>query len=170
MQVENFTVTFSDGRVLCYLIHHYHPSLLPEEAVSHSTTQTVECSPRGRLELNCSASDSDNSFDSLPTGLNGTCQLCLQCDCLFGCTFEQMPKGIFVSFGQHTDIWGALGFEKQGIWWRRWHLGGKKINKNVLFNMFHKMLHHLNWSVNYVLQLDFCLPASNGNLQLCLTS
>ncbi|XP_049911011.1 abnormal spindle-like microcephaly-associated protein isoform X1 [Epinephelus moara] len=71
LRVENFTVAFSDGRVLCYLIHHYHPSLLPEETVSHSTTQTVECSPRGRLELNCSASDSDNSFDSSPTGLNG---------------------------------------------------------------------------------------------------
>ncbi|XP_042272123.1 abnormal spindle-like microcephaly-associated protein [Thunnus maccoyii] len=71
LKVENFTVTFSDGRVLCYLIHHYHPSLLPEEAVSHSTTQTVECSSRGRLELDCSASDSDNSFDSSPTGLNG---------------------------------------------------------------------------------------------------
>uniref|UniRef100_A0A7N9AKA8 Assembly factor for spindle microtubules n=1 Tax=Mastacembelus armatus TaxID=205130 RepID=A0A7N9AKA8_9TELE len=65
--VENFTVAFSDGRVLCYLIHHYHPSLLPKEAVSNSTTQTVECSLRGRLELDCSASDSDNSFDSLPT-------------------------------------------------------------------------------------------------------
>ncbi|AWP10566.1 putative abnormal spindle-like microcephaly-associated protein [Scophthalmus maximus] len=71
LKVENFTVTFSDGRVLCYLIHHYHPGLLPEVAVSHSTTQTVECSPRGRLELSCSASDSDSSFDSLPTGLNG---------------------------------------------------------------------------------------------------
>ncbi|XP_039668150.1 abnormal spindle-like microcephaly-associated protein isoform X2 [Perca fluviatilis] len=71
LKVENFTVTFSDGRVLCYLIHHYHPSLLPERAVSHRTSQTVECSPRGRLELDCSASDSDNSFDSLPTALNG---------------------------------------------------------------------------------------------------
>ncbi|XP_028442407.1 abnormal spindle-like microcephaly-associated protein [Perca flavescens] len=70
LKVENFTVTFSDGRVLCYLIHHYHPSLLPERAVSHRTSQTVECSPRGRLELDCSASDSDNSFDSLPTALN----------------------------------------------------------------------------------------------------
>uniref|UniRef100_A0A3Q3VME9 Calponin-homology (CH) domain-containing protein n=1 Tax=Mola mola TaxID=94237 RepID=A0A3Q3VME9_MOLML len=67
LKVENFTVAFSDGRVLCYLIHHYHPSLLPGEAVSHSTTQTVECSLRGRLELNCSTSDSDNSFDSFPT-------------------------------------------------------------------------------------------------------
>lgn len=76
VQVENFTVAFSDGRVLCYLIHHYHPSLLPDEAVSHSTTQTVECSPRGRLELNCSSGDSDNSFDSFPTGLIGTWQLC----------------------------------------------------------------------------------------------
>ncbi|XP_068445776.1 abnormal spindle-like microcephaly-associated protein [Clinocottus analis] len=71
LKVENFTVTFSDGRVLCYLIHHYHPGLLPERAVSHSTTQTVECSARGRLELDCSASDSDNSFSSFPTGLNG---------------------------------------------------------------------------------------------------
>ncbi|XP_039984244.1 abnormal spindle-like microcephaly-associated protein isoform X2 [Xiphias gladius] len=71
LKVENFTVTFSDGRILCYLIHHYHPSLLPGEAVSHSTTQTVDCSLRGRLELSCSASDSDSSFDSLPTGLHG---------------------------------------------------------------------------------------------------
>ncbi|XP_030584053.1 abnormal spindle-like microcephaly-associated protein isoform X2 [Archocentrus centrarchus] len=71
LQVENFTVTFSDGRVLCYLIHHYHPGLLPGASVSHRTTQTVECSPRGRLELSCSASDSDSSFDSLPTGPNG---------------------------------------------------------------------------------------------------
>ncbi|XP_060934824.1 abnormal spindle-like microcephaly-associated protein [Limanda limanda] len=71
LKVENFSVAFSDGRVLCHLIHHYHPGLLPEEAVSHGTTQTVECSPRGRLELSCSASDSDGSFDSSPTGLNG---------------------------------------------------------------------------------------------------
>ncbi|XP_008302621.1 LOW QUALITY PROTEIN: abnormal spindle-like microcephaly-associated protein [Stegastes partitus] len=71
LKVENFTVTFSDGRVLCYLIHHYHPGLLPEASVSHSTSQTVECSPRGRLELSCSASDSDSSFDSMPTGPNG---------------------------------------------------------------------------------------------------
>uniref|UniRef100_UPI0037E7984D abnormal spindle-like microcephaly-associated protein n=1 Tax=Semicossyphus pulcher TaxID=241346 RepID=UPI0037E7984D len=71
VKVENFTVTFSDGRVLCYLIHHYHPGLLPDRAVSHSTTQTVECSQRGRLELDCSSSDSDSSFDFSPTGLNG---------------------------------------------------------------------------------------------------
>ncbi|XP_072244866.1 abnormal spindle-like microcephaly-associated protein [Leuresthes tenuis] len=70
LKVENFTVTFSDGRVLCYLIHHYHPSLLSEASISHSTTQTVECSPRGRLELSCATSDSDSSFDSFPTGLN----------------------------------------------------------------------------------------------------
>uniref|UniRef100_A0A8C7YAM8 Calponin-homology (CH) domain-containing protein n=1 Tax=Oryzias sinensis TaxID=183150 RepID=A0A8C7YAM8_9TELE len=65
LKVENFTVMFSDGRVLCYLIHHYHPSLLPEASISHSTTQTVEGSPTGRLELDCSASDSDSSFDAL---------------------------------------------------------------------------------------------------------
>ncbi|XP_071388056.1 abnormal spindle-like microcephaly-associated protein [Centroberyx affinis] len=71
LRAENFTVSFSDGRVLCHLIRHYHPSHLPEHAVSHCTTQTVECSPRGRLELHCSASDSDDSFDSSPTARNG---------------------------------------------------------------------------------------------------
>ncbi|XP_024134348.1 abnormal spindle-like microcephaly-associated protein isoform X2 [Oryzias melastigma] len=68
LKVENFTVMFSDGRVLCYLIHHYHPSLLPEASINHSTTQTVEGSPTGRLELDCSASDSDSSFNSLKKG------------------------------------------------------------------------------------------------------
>uniref|UniRef100_A0A3Q2P7P5 Abnormal spindle microtubule assembly n=1 Tax=Fundulus heteroclitus TaxID=8078 RepID=A0A3Q2P7P5_FUNHE len=51
LKVENFTVSFSDGRVLCFLLHHYHPGLLPAASIRHRTTQTVECSPRGRLEL-----------------------------------------------------------------------------------------------------------------------
>ncbi|CAB1323856.1 unnamed protein product [Coregonus sp. 'balchen'] len=70
LMAENFTVSFSDGRVLCYLIHHYHPSHLPANGVSHNTTQTVECSQRGRVELNSSSSDSDNSFDTWPTTQN----------------------------------------------------------------------------------------------------
>uniref|UniRef100_A0A674A7H9 Assembly factor for spindle microtubules n=1 Tax=Salmo trutta TaxID=8032 RepID=A0A674A7H9_SALTR len=64
LKAENFTVSFSDGRILCYLIHHYHPSHLPADSVSHTTTQTVECSQRGRVELNSSSSDSDISFDT----------------------------------------------------------------------------------------------------------
>ncbi|XP_055077433.1 abnormal spindle-like microcephaly-associated protein [Periophthalmus magnuspinnatus] len=67
VKVENFTVSFSDGRVLCYLIHHYHPGLVPESSICQSTTQTVESSPRGRLQLDCSNSDSDCSFDSAPS-------------------------------------------------------------------------------------------------------
>nr|XP_029504592.1 abnormal spindle-like microcephaly-associated protein homolog [Oncorhynchus nerka] len=71
LKAENFTVSFSDGRILCYLIHHYHPSHLPADCVSHNTTQTVECSQRGRVELNSSSSDSDISFDTCPTTQNG---------------------------------------------------------------------------------------------------
>ncbi|XP_059924107.1 abnormal spindle-like microcephaly-associated protein isoform X2 [Gadus macrocephalus] len=67
LRVENFTVSFSDGRVLCYLIHHYHPEILQEQAISHSTTQTVDCSPLGRVELDCSNSDSDSSFNIHPS-------------------------------------------------------------------------------------------------------
>lgn len=66
-QVENFTVSFADGRVLCYLIHHYHPCYVPLEAICQRTTQTVECTKSGTLALNFS-SESDDSLNLL----NGT--------------------------------------------------------------------------------------------------
>ncbi|XP_041504869.1 abnormal spindle-like microcephaly-associated protein [Microtus oregoni] len=57
-QVENFTVSFSDGRVLCYLIHHYHPSYVPFDAICQRTTQSVACTQTGSVVLN-SSSESD---------------------------------------------------------------------------------------------------------------
>ncbi|XP_058389715.1 abnormal spindle-like microcephaly-associated protein isoform X2 [Diceros bicornis minor] len=60
-KVENFTVSFSDGRVLCYLIHHYHPYYVPLDAICQRTTQTVECTQTGSVVLN-SSSESDGSF------------------------------------------------------------------------------------------------------------
>ena len=33
----------SDGRVICYLLHYYHPCLLREEDIYQETTQT--CNP-----------------------------------------------------------------------------------------------------------------------------
>lgn len=41
IEVENFSVSFSDGRVLCYIIRHYHPALLPEDAIYNETTQSM---------------------------------------------------------------------------------------------------------------------------------
>ncbi|XP_026091804.1 abnormal spindle-like microcephaly-associated protein homolog isoform X2 [Carassius auratus] len=67
LKAENFTVSFSDGRILCYLIHHYHPGHLPAEEIQQRTTQTIECGHRGRMELNNSSSDSDCSFENLTT-------------------------------------------------------------------------------------------------------
>ncbi|XP_069645459.1 abnormal spindle-like microcephaly-associated protein isoform X3 [Haliaeetus albicilla] len=66
MKVENFTVCFSDGRVLCHLIHHYHPCYVPLEAVCQRTTQTVECSRTHTVGLNSSSS----SFLESDTCLN----------------------------------------------------------------------------------------------------
>ncbi|CAH6787707.1 Aspm [Phodopus roborovskii] len=57
-QVENFTVSFSDGRVLCYLIHHYHPCYVPFDAICQRTTQSVSCAQTGSVVLN-SSSESD---------------------------------------------------------------------------------------------------------------
>ncbi|XP_035313151.1 abnormal spindle-like microcephaly-associated protein isoform X1 [Cricetulus griseus] len=59
-QVENFTVSFSDGRVLCYLIHHYHPCHVPFDAICQRTTQSVACAQTGSVVLN-SSSESDGS-------------------------------------------------------------------------------------------------------------
>ncbi|TRY96933.1 hypothetical protein DNTS_014281 [Danionella cerebrum] len=64
LKAENFTVSFSDGRILCYLIHHYHPGHLAAENIKQRTTQTIECGHRGRVELNTSSSDSDCSFEN----------------------------------------------------------------------------------------------------------
>ncbi|NXY90815.1 ASPM protein, partial [Alcedo cyanopectus] len=65
IKVENFTVCFSDGRVLCHLIHHYHPCYVPLEDVCQHTTQTVECSRTHRVGLNSSSSSSSESDTSL---------------------------------------------------------------------------------------------------------
>ncbi|NXK25272.1 ASPM protein, partial [Arenaria interpres] len=65
IKVENFTVCFSDGRVLCHLIHHYHPCYVPLEAVCQRTTQTVECSRTHTVGLNSSSSSCSESDTSL---------------------------------------------------------------------------------------------------------
>ncbi|KAL2771104.1 abnormal spindle-like microcephaly-associated protein isoform 2 [Daubentonia madagascariensis] len=62
-KVENFTVSFSDGRVLCYLIHHYHPCYVPFDAICQRTTQTVECTQTGSVVLNSSSESDDGSLD-----------------------------------------------------------------------------------------------------------
>ncbi|XP_056379418.1 abnormal spindle-like microcephaly-associated protein [Hyla sarda] len=64
-KIENFTVSFSDGRIFCYLLNHYHPSYVPADTIRERTTQTVECSRTGTIGLN-SSSDSDSSLDMLP--------------------------------------------------------------------------------------------------------
>ncbi|NXN86128.1 ASPM protein, partial [Bombycilla garrulus] len=66
IKVENFTVCFSDGRVLCHLIHHYHPCYVPLEAVCQRTTQTVECLRTVTVGLNfSSSSESDTSINAV---------------------------------------------------------------------------------------------------------
>ncbi|KAM5237781.1 abnormal spindle-like microcephaly-associated protein [Ctenodactylus gundi] len=62
-KVDNFTVSFSDGRVLCYLIHHYHPCYVPFDAICQCTTQTVECTQTGTVVLNSSSESDDSSLD-----------------------------------------------------------------------------------------------------------
>ncbi|XP_027976135.1 abnormal spindle-like microcephaly-associated protein isoform X3 [Eumetopias jubatus] len=62
-KVENFTVSFSDGRVLCYLIHHYHPYYMPFDAICQRTTQTVECTQTGSVVLNSSSESDGSSLD-----------------------------------------------------------------------------------------------------------
>ncbi|KAL1774848.1 abnormal spindle-like microcephaly-associated protein [Sigmodon hispidus] len=62
-QVENFTVSFSDGRVLCYLIHHYHPCYVPFDAICQRTTQSVACTQTGSVVLNSSSESEGGCLD-----------------------------------------------------------------------------------------------------------
>ena len=59
LQIENFTVSFSDGRALCYLVHHYHPALLALDDINQETTQTQY----QRTEESPTKSDADDSFE-----------------------------------------------------------------------------------------------------------
>ena len=40
VQVDNWTVSWADGRGLCLLVHHYQPGLLPETDIRQQTTLT----------------------------------------------------------------------------------------------------------------------------------
>ncbi|CAK6442302.1 unnamed protein product [Pipistrellus nathusii] len=62
-QVDNFTVSFSDGRLLCYLIHHYHPGCVPLAAIRQRTSQTVECAQSGSVVLNSSSESEESGLD-----------------------------------------------------------------------------------------------------------
>ncbi|XP_032883886.1 abnormal spindle-like microcephaly-associated protein isoform X6 [Amblyraja radiata] len=65
VKAENFTVPFSDGRIFCYLIHHYHPSLLAVDKICQRTTQTEEYAERGTVAIDTSTSESENSIDAI---------------------------------------------------------------------------------------------------------
>ena len=60
-------MSFSDGRALCYLLHHYHPELITLDAIRTATTLTYN----GDADLSV-ASSSDDSYDNSgvqPSGL-----------------------------------------------------------------------------------------------------
>ena len=38
LQINNFSSSFSDGRMFCYLIHHYQPGLLPLDLITNETS------------------------------------------------------------------------------------------------------------------------------------
>ncbi|XP_060083344.1 abnormal spindle-like microcephaly-associated protein homolog [Ylistrum balloti] len=42
IKIENFTVSFGDGRAMCALVHHYHPALLPWNSINTKTTLTYQ--------------------------------------------------------------------------------------------------------------------------------
>ncbi|XP_053380194.1 abnormal spindle-like microcephaly-associated protein homolog [Mercenaria mercenaria] len=63
IKVENFTVSFSDGRALCHILHYYHPGLLPLSHIKHETSMThLESMEKNcQQNMNCSLNDSVNS-------------------------------------------------------------------------------------------------------------
>lgn len=56
-QVDNFTVSFCDGRAFCYLVHHYHPELISASSIRDQTTHTEALRDE-------TSSDAEDSFDA----------------------------------------------------------------------------------------------------------
>ncbi|XP_074953315.1 abnormal spindle-like microcephaly-associated protein isoform X1 [Phalacrocorax aristotelis] len=105
IKVENFTVCFSDGRVLCHLIHHYHPSYVPLEAVCQRTTQTVECSRTRTVGLNSSSSSSSESDTSLNV-MEGTFDQTLSASVLYKELLENERKNFQLINAAVSDLGG----------------------------------------------------------------
>ncbi|WAQ95520.1 ASPM-like protein [Mya arenaria] len=63
IQIENFTVSFSDGRALCHIMHYYQPGLLPLAAIRNETTVThlADMEKKCQQNLDCSFNDSASS-------------------------------------------------------------------------------------------------------------
>ncbi|XP_035683098.1 abnormal spindle-like microcephaly-associated protein homolog isoform X2 [Branchiostoma floridae] len=62
IRVDNFSMSFSDGRVLCLLVHHYLPELLPVEEICMDTTQsyiTNYTGQAGTTQAECPETDKD---------------------------------------------------------------------------------------------------------------
>ena len=51
IEVENFSVSFSDGRALCFLVHHYYPSFLPRDGIMMQTSHKAAARPSVDKEL-----------------------------------------------------------------------------------------------------------------------
>merc|ERR1711894_763486 len=57
-EIENLSVSFSDGRGLCLLVHHYHPLFLPIDEISMETTQTPQVTANVPNNIDGSFNDS----------------------------------------------------------------------------------------------------------------
>ncbi|KAK4314215.1 hypothetical protein Pmani_014496 [Petrolisthes manimaculis] len=55
LEIDNLTVSFSDGRALCLLLHHYYPDILPLASIKWQTTQNL---PSQSVDLDVSMDDS----------------------------------------------------------------------------------------------------------------
>ena len=70
--IADWTTSFSSGRALCLLVHHYHPSILPLDAISDADA-TLEISSEEATKLNFSlASECVSTMGCVPMML-GKC-------------------------------------------------------------------------------------------------
>ncbi|NWH60292.1 ASPM protein, partial [Geococcyx californianus] len=106
IKVENFTVCFSDGRVLCHLIHHYHPCYVPLDAVCQRTTQTVECSRTHRVGLNSSSSSSSSESDTSLNVMEGMFDQTVTASVLYKELLENERKNFQLISAAVSDLGG----------------------------------------------------------------
>lgn len=62
VEVSNFGVSFSDGRALCLLVHHYHPELLALEQIQMLTTTSASHDLTRRSDSNVTVLRNDEGY------------------------------------------------------------------------------------------------------------
>ena len=95
IEVENLSTSFSDGRALCVLVHHYYPGFMPKNEIQmHTTQHQIK-----KQNLDSSFNDSFGQGMTYTYGQNGQHEQLLANEKQnFKILYQKVPSLFFINF------------------------------------------------------------------------